>query len=99
MRIAIDIGPLHGHRTGIGTAVHHLVEELDGDPTVELQRYLLSFRAPDVPDQTRLPLPARIATRAWARLDRPAADRWLVGADVVHGTNYVIPPTRRPGVV
>lgn len=99
MRIAIDIGPLHGHRTGIGTAVHHLVEELDGDPTVELQRYLLSFRAPDVPGQTRLPLPARIATRAWARLDRPSADRWLVGADVVHGTNYVIPPTRRPGVV
>ena len=99
MRIAIDIGPLHGHRTGIGTAVHHLVDELDDDPTVELQRYLLSFRAPEVPGQTRLPLPARIATRAWARIDRPSADRWLAGADVVHGTNYVIPPTRHPGVV
>lgn len=99
MRIAIDIGPLHGHRTGIGTAVHHLVDELDDDPAVELQRYLLSFRAPEVPGQTRLPLPARIATRAWARIDRPSADRWLAGADVVHGTNYVIPPTRRPGVV
>ena len=26
-------------------------------------------------------------------------DRWLGDAEVVHGTNYVVPPTRRPAVV
>jgi len=99
MRVAVDIGPLHGHRTGIGTAVHHLVEELEDEPGVELQRYLLSFRAPEMPGQVRLPLPARLATRMWARLDRPTVDRWIGGADVIHGTNYVLPPSGRPGVV
>ncbi len=32
--------------------------------------------------------------------DRPATvDRWLGRPDVVHGTNYVVPPTRCPSVV
>jgi len=29
MRIAIDIGPLHGHRTGVGHAVAHIVDHLN----------------------------------------------------------------------
>ena len=99
MRIAIDIGPLHGHRTGVGTAVAHLVDHLRDDTDLELHPYLLSFRAPQVTGQIRLPLPARIATRCWARTDQPRADRWLSAAEVVHGTNYVVPPTRRPSVI
>ena len=99
MRIAIDIGPLHGHRTGVGTAVAHLVDHLGVDTDLELQPYLLSFKAKQVAGQIRLPLPARVATRCWARLDMPSADRWLSGAEVVHGTNYVVPPTRRPSVI
>jgi glycosyltransferase involved in cell wall biosynthesis len=99
MRVAVDIGPLHGHRTGIGTAVHHLVDELGDESDLEIVPYLLSFRAPEVSGQVRLPLPARLATRMWARLDRPGVDRWIGAADVIHGTNYVLPPSRRPGVV
>ncbi|MGA1747377.1 MAG: glycosyltransferase family 4 protein [Ilumatobacteraceae bacterium] len=99
MRIAIDIGPLHGHRTGVGTAVAHLVHHLGADTSLDLQPYLLSFKAKQVAGQIRLPLPARVATRCWARLDVPSADRWLSGAEVVHGTNYVVPPTRRPSVI
>ena len=32
-------------------------------------------------------------------LDGPRLDRWLGDVEVVHGTNYVVPPTRRPAVV
>lgn len=31
--------------------------------------------------------------------DAPKIDRWLPDVDLVHGTNYVVPPTRRPAVV
>src|SRR5690606_25246562 len=61
--------------------------------------YLVSARARPVPPQRRLPLPAAVAMRTWARADRPRVDRWLRGADVVHGTNYVAPPSRFPTVI
>ena len=32
-------------------------------------------------------------------MHRPRIDRWTRGADVVHGTNYVVPPTSLPSVV
>ena len=35
----------------------------------------------------------------WSRVDRPRADRWLGPADVVHGTNYVAPPSTKPTVI
>lgn len=99
MRIAIDIGPLHGHRTGVGTAVSHLVDHLGNDTDLDLLPYLLSFRAKPVAGQLRLPIPAQVATRCWSRTDWPRADRWMTDVDVVHGTNYVAPPTRRPRVI
>lgn len=99
MRIAIDIGPLHGHRTGVGHAVAHIVDHLNADPRVDTTGYILSFRAQPRPGEIRLPLPARAATRLWARVDQPRADRWLGEVDVVHGTNYTAPPTSRPTII
>jgi len=99
MRVAIDIGPLHGHRTGVGHAVAHIVDHLSTDDRVSTTGYLLSYRAHPQPGQIRLPVPARAATRIWSRIDRPRADRWLGDVDVVHGTNYTAPPTQRPTVI
>ena len=59
--------------------------------------YVLSFRARPEPPVRTLPLPAAVAQRLWARR-RPAARStggWR-GTEVVHGTNYVVPPSRRP---
>ena len=40
-------------------------------------------------------MPARPLHLAWGRAGRPAVE-WFIGpADVVHGTNFVVPPTRR----
>jgi glycosyltransferase involved in cell wall biosynthesis len=57
-------------------------------------RWVLSARG-SLDGARRLPLPAGLALRLWGRFDGPAADRWLGDADVVHGTNYTVPPMRR----
>ena len=98
MRVAFDVGPLSGRRTGIGAGVAELERTLAVDDRVELVRYLLSFRADPQPGVTRFPIAAAVAHRCWSRLDRPRADRWLA-ADVIHGTNYVVPPSRTPRLV
>ncbi|MFZ9428011.1 MAG: glycosyltransferase family 4 protein, partial [Ilumatobacteraceae bacterium] len=51
------------------------------------------------PGTVRLPYPAALALRAWSRLDAPRPDRHLANVDLIHGTNYVVPPSRRPRLV
>ncbi|WP_420453103.1 glycosyltransferase family 4 protein [Ilumatobacter sp.] len=118
--VAIDAGPLHGRRTGVGEAVagtlgalrdldddHDLVPRddealdaaTDAEP-IELAPYVVSMRARAIaPTHRRLPVPAAVAHRMWARASVPPMDRWLGNPDVVHGTNYVVPPARAPRIV
>ncbi len=97
--VAFDVGPLAGRRTGIGAGVAALQVALASDERLRLMPYLISYRADPTDGVRRLPLPAAVAHRLWGRFDHPRADRWLAGAAVVHGTNYVVPPTRIPRVV
>jgi glycosyltransferase involved in cell wall biosynthesis len=99
LTVAIDVGPLIGARTGIGHMVEHQLAALAATGEVQTFGYLSSFRAPLPDNCRRLRLPARIALACWAHSDHPSADRALRGADVVHGTNYVLPPTHLPAVV
>jgi glycosyltransferase involved in cell wall biosynthesis len=99
LRLALDIGPLYGHRTGVGTAVAGLVDAFAGRSDVDTHPYLVSFRSVPRAGHRKLPLPGIVASHVWSRSDHPAADRWLGDVDVVHGTNYVAPPTRLPTVV
>jgi glycosyltransferase involved in cell wall biosynthesis len=112
LQVAIDAGPLHGPRTGIGNAVAWTIEALrrrhpghreagaaDDPSAIDLLPYVTSARAKLRPDEHRLPLPAALAHRLWARAGVPAMDRWLGNPDVVHGTNYVVPPSRAPRLV
>lgn len=104
VRVAFDSGPLHGPRTGIGHAVTALMEALTARSDIEVVPYLTSFRARPGPGTVSLPLPAALAHRLWQRSGRHrplrrATDRWLPPVDVVHGTNYVVPPTAHHAVV
>ncbi|MGZ4769346.1 MAG: glycosyltransferase family 4 protein, partial [Ilumatobacteraceae bacterium] len=99
LRVAFDVGPLAGHRTGVGLAVaamHASLAEVEG---VELIDYIVSFRSSPPSGTRRLPIPALLAHRLWAIADHPRADRFLGAPDAVHGTNYVVPPSRVPQVV
>ena len=99
--MAIDVGPLMGGRpTGIGLFTSRLLDGLARVPQPpQVMRYVLSARASLPSGVRRLPYPARAAHISWGRFDHPRGERTLRGADVVHGTNYVVPPTRRPTVV
>lgn len=101
-RVAIDVGPLHGPRTGVGNAVAWTLDALAGEDLTTLP-YVTSMRASVRPPERRLPIPAAVALRMWAR---PVPDsvrrlhhRWLGRPDVVHGTNYVAPPVPVPTLV
>ncbi len=93
LTVAIDAGPLHGPRTGIGNAVAWTIDALRDDADLELRPYVTSMRARVRSPQRRLPIPAAVALRLWAH-QSPPFDRLLGHPDVVHGTNYVVPPAQ-----
>ncbi|HWL45706.1 MAG TPA: glycosyltransferase family 1 protein [Ilumatobacter sp.] len=99
MKVALDVGPLYGARTGVGAAVAGLHAALAASTDVELDPYLVSNRSMPQPGHRKLPLPGIVGAHAWARGNHPHAGRWMPGVDVVHGTNYVAPPTGLPTVV
>ncbi len=99
LRVAFDVGPLAGPRTGVGHAVAAMHDSLATVGDIELVDYIVSFRSKPPAGTRRLPVPALIAHRLWAVADRPHVDRFLGKPDVVHGTNYVVPPCRVPHVV
>lgn len=98
LRVAFDTGPLAGHRTGVGTAVRSTLDSLLPLDDIVTEPYLLSFRSTPAAGVRRLPLPAALAHRWWQHR-APAVDRLLGRPDLVHGTNYVVPPVRCPRLV
>ena len=45
LRVAIDAGPLYGHRTGVGVATAGLLDALAARADVDLDPYVVSFRS------------------------------------------------------
>ena len=102
-RIALDVTPLLGRPTGIGVFTGELVRGLAERGEFRLLGYAVTWRGrgrvrellPDGVAVVNRPLPARPLRAAWTRFPGPPFE-WLAGrADLVHGTNFVVPPTRR----
>ncbi len=108
LRVALDVLPLAGEVTGVGRFCAGLAGALVGREEVELRGYAVarSARSATAAPAEALGLrirtwraPTRLANATWALADLPPIE-WLVGpVDVVHGTNYVVPPARRAGRV
>jgi glycosyltransferase involved in cell wall biosynthesis len=63
------------------------------------RRSMLDGRLPAGVVHHQRAMPARPLHALWARRDGPPVE-WFIGpADVVHGTNFVVPPTRRAAAV
>ncbi|MDP9069398.1 MAG: glycosyltransferase family 4 protein [Actinomycetota bacterium] len=92
MRVAYDAGPLLGSRTGVGRYASELATALEARG-ISLQRYAISWSAPRSEQVRRWRLPARVVQEAWRRFDAPVPRGLVGGADVVHATNFVLPPT------
>jgi glycosyltransferase involved in cell wall biosynthesis len=103
LRVAVDATPLLGVRTGIGVFVRGALAALAARPDLDLLGYALSARgyprlAGALPPGIRpshVPMAAAPLLRLWARFDMPVAEWWTGRVDVVHGTNFVVPPARR----
>ncbi len=50
-------------------------------------------------DVLALPLTRQVLYQAWSRSSQPSIDRFVAGADLIHATGGIVPPTHRPLVV
>lgn len=99
--MALDLTPLLGPVTGVGQLVAELAGGLRARGDVDLRGYALTWRgrqhlaaaAPGVP--TGRALPARPCRLLWSHLDHPRITLATGPVDVVHGPNFVLPPTGR----
>lgn len=84
-----------------------IVEHLAARPEVSLVAYAVT-RNRGITADLRLPpglpvritsVPARALFDAWRIAPAPRVERWTGPIDVVHGTNFVVPPTRAAALV
>ncbi len=105
--VAFDATAGLGRTTGVGTFASSTLRRLAERPGLAMRAYALTWRGRDglaaaVPPGVEVrnrPAAARPLRALWSRMDFPPAEIWTGRVDVVHGTNYVVPPTRRAGAL
>ncbi|MEU6152289.1 glycosyltransferase family 1 protein [Actinosynnema sp. NPDC047251] len=108
LRVLIDGTPLLGHRTGIGRYTSALAEELAsmGD-AVDVRAVAFTLRGwralrtvlPHDVTARGLPVSARLLRQFWLRGPFPPVELLAGPTDVMHATNFVLPPAIRAGGV
>ncbi len=106
LRAAIDATSLYGPRTGIGRFTAALLAELADMEGIDVVTFGVTWRGhrdlqslvPTGVTATRTRMAAAPLRALWRRTDHPRIERWTGEVDVVHGPNYVVPPSRAPGV-
>jgi glycosyltransferase involved in cell wall biosynthesis len=102
LSVGFDATPLLGRPTGVGAFCAGALSGLAARDDLEVSAFAVSWRrrqgiGPMVPTgvgSTQRPMPARPLHAAWARSSLPPVE-WFVGAqDVIHGSNFVVPPSR-----
>jgi glycosyltransferase involved in cell wall biosynthesis len=96
--VALDAGPLLDPPTGVGRYTSELAEALETRGVV-VKRYAVAWGGKAPENVKRIRMPARLAHKTWAMIERPSIEKATGDVDLVHATNYVLPPTKAPGVV
>ena len=107
LHVALDGTPLLGLPTGVGVFTSSLLEALSDRDDLALSAYAVSWRTRDglaarVPpgvSTEQKAMPARPLSMLWSRSNLVSLERFLGPIDVVHGTNFTVPPTKRAGQV
>lgn len=102
LRVGVDGTPLLGPKTGIGQFCAGALAALGKRPELEVGAYALSWRTrhglegalPSGVARIGAAMPARPLRAVWSRFSFPPLELFTGALDVVHGTNYVVPPTR-----
>lgn len=102
MRIAYDAAPMFNPKTGVGHYAATLLENLLSlETALHFDLFALTrSNASAIPRSERVALnhlriPGRLAVTAWELLRYPPGEKLVGGAEVVHGTNFWIPPIKR----
>jgi glycosyltransferase involved in cell wall biosynthesis len=98
-RVAFDMTPTIGTRTGIGNVVSHLYDAFV-DQSVSITPYTLSYKARSFSDtlpanNVFINIPARLLLPMWKYTNFFSLDKQLGDVKVVHATNYLAPPTKK----
>jgi len=110
LNVALDATPLQGPRTGIGEFCERILEAFGARADLHVGAFSISRggRAalrPLLPAGVRAlgppgpGLPARLLHASWQRWAFPPAELYTGRVDVVHGTNFVVPPARKAAMV
>jgi glycosyltransferase involved in cell wall biosynthesis len=103
LSVALDATPLLGRPTGVGAFVAGALGGLGARTDVDVSAFAISWRrrqavpglVPPGVNVRQRAMPARPLHIAWSKRSFPPLE-WFVGpTQVVHGTNYVVPPTGR----
>ncbi|HXR22557.1 MAG TPA: glycosyltransferase family 1 protein [Acidimicrobiales bacterium] len=100
LRVAFDATPLLGPRTGVGEFCSGALQALAERADLAMGAYSMSGRrrhaiAAEVPAGVAVhdrPMAAGPLSKAWAHWSFPPAELFVGRTDVVHGTNFVVPP-------
>lgn len=107
IRVALDATPLLDSLTGIGVFCSNILNELSKRSDIELHAFAVSWRRregiraklPESAISVQRAMPARPLHAIWKRSNLVPLE-WFIGdVDVVHGTNFVVPPTKRAATI
>jgi len=107
LSVALDATPLLGTPTGVGVFCLGALRALGGRADLDVRAFAVSWRRragivpllPATVAAPQRPMPARPLHALWGRGAWPPVE-WFIGrVDVVHGTNFVVPPSRRAAEV
>jgi glycosyltransferase involved in cell wall biosynthesis len=102
LSVGFDATPLLGRPTGVGAFCAGALAGLSALPDLDVSAYAVSWRrrqgiaslVPDDVSTRQRAMPGRPLHAAWRRVPFPPVE-WFIGRrDVVHGSNFVVPPTR-----
>lgn len=109
LRVAVDATSLYDVRTGVGRFTQEVLTEAGRRPDLDVSAFAITARGRGrlsdlVPAgvhaaEQRMPLPARPLRTMWCRGDHPRIDGLIGRPQVVHGPNFVVPPTKAGAVV
>lgn len=107
LAVALDATPLLGTRTGVGQFCAMSLQYLAERDDLDVGAFAVSWRRRNglggqLPAGVRTlgrPMPARPLHRSWATWAFPPVEAFIGTTDVVHGTNFVVPPAWRAAMV
>ncbi|MHB8294007.1 MAG: glycosyltransferase family 4 protein [Acidimicrobiales bacterium] len=103
IRVAVDATPLIGEPSGVGEFCAGALAALPGVAGIDVRAFAVTWRMrgemeaqlPPGVAAVRRPMPARPLHLLWARSDLPPIEAFTGPVEVVHGTNFVVPPALR----